>query len=288
MAKFCKYCGNPLEEGQVCTCAQAQAEAGAAQAPAAPVAPVAPAAPAQSSEFVQKAKSLFTEAKDILVSYFKAPQTAIQTAMYSPNHLGLAGVFAGANALAVLLLIWRILAQSIGTVAGIASAIGGDLKVSYPFLAMLVSAIALAVVFIGMSGLALFAAGKITKRAMEIKYAMVIASVQSIYITALVLVGIVLGFLAWQIEALCLVLAALVWVSNGLTDLSDYTSLKANTSLKSMTVVVALMVVVVIVCGFATSKLLGWTVGEVSVMGQKLSAIADNLGNISDIIGDIF
>ena len=49
MAKFCKYCGTPLEEGQVCTCAGAQAET------AAPVATAA--APAALN-------SLFTDVKN--------------------------------------------------------------------------------------------------------------------------------------------------------------------------------------------------------------------------------
>ena len=46
MAKFCKFCGTALEEGQVCSCADAQAAAAPVATPAPEAAPVATAAPA--------------------------------------------------------------------------------------------------------------------------------------------------------------------------------------------------------------------------------------------------
>lgn len=271
MAKFCKYCGAPLEEGQVCTCQESQAAAQAASAPAA-----APAAVPAQSAAAQQAKALLTQIKDILLCYIKTPRDAVQTTMNSSNHLALAGIFAGVNAIAAMLFVWGLFARVIGSVTGV---VGDALEIKYPFFAILVTGIALAVVFIGMSGVALFACGKITKRDIHIKYALVIAAAGSIFPSALLLVGTVLGFLSWKLQLLCLAVAAMVWVANGLSDLSDYTGQKVSASTKDLAIVVAAMLVVALVCFFVAGKLLGWCVGEISVMGQKIGDI-----DLSDLI----
>lgn len=283
MAKFCKYCGAPLEEGQQCTCAESQAAAAQAAAPAAVPAAAPETAPAAPNATAEQAKALLLEAKDILLTYVKAPQAAAQATMNSANHLALAGVFAGANALAALLFIWRLMGQVLGMVTGVAGSLGVDIK--YPFFPMLITAIVLTVVFTGMSGLALFVCGKITKREMDIKYAMEIAAVASVLPTALLLVGVILGFIAWQLQVICLVLAGIVWVANGLADLNDYTGLKANASIKDLGVVVLTMLVVAAVCYFATSKLSVWCVGEITVMGQKVSEFLKQ--GLSGILGGL-
>lgn len=81
---FCKFCGSQLEEGQVCSCPQAQAEAAtvktaepapAAQPTAAPAA--APAAAAQPSQFGLVMKRFW----ELVCQFFKQPSKAIRTAV---------------------------------------------------------------------------------------------------------------------------------------------------------------------------------------------------------------
>lgn len=285
MAKFCKYCGAPLEEGQTCTCPESQAAAAAVANPAEAAAPAAPVATAVAQGAAgAKAKALLLEVKNVLLAYVKSPRDAAQVAMNSENHLAIAGVLAGVNAIAALLYIWRLFAQLLGTIGGIASNLG--VKIQYPFLAMLVTAIVLTVVFIGMSGLALFVCAKIAKRKMEIKYAMEIASVASIASTVLLLLGIILGFISWQMQLLCLVLSAIIWCANGLADIHDYTALKANNSLKEMGILVLTVIVVAAICLMITGKLSVWCIGEISINGDKLAdAIQNGLG---DLMGELF
>lgn len=274
---FCEKCGKPISSGsrfcQHCGAVISVEADTPVDSPAAPAVAVAQGAAAA------KAKALLREAVNVLLAYVRSPRDAARVAGSSEHHLALAGVFAGINAVAALLYIWRLLAQVLGAFLGLASDLG--LKIRYPFLAMLVTAIVLTVVFVGISGLALFACARIAKRTMDIRNAMEIAVVASIPSTALLLLGTVLGFLSWQLQLLCLCLAGIIWCAGGLADLNDYTGLKANHSLKELATVALTVAVVAAICLFATGKLSAWCIGEISVNGAKLAdAIRDNLGGL--------
>ncbi len=314
MAKFCKFCGSPLEEGQLCGCPGAQAERAAAQPqpeqseqpvqaqpeqPAPAASPVATAAPAASAT-ADKAKSLFTEWKDIFLAYLRAPQNGVAKAADSKNGLIHAGLFAAVNALVVFFFLWRLLAATIGsfmikvggTLSGIGGMIGGSVSVSmdmsYPIFQLLLSGILCAVLFIGLSGLMLFVLGKICKKELNIQKSITIAGVSSIYPTLLLAAGLLLGFISVYFQILVLVIAAIIWAVNACADLHTYLQINATDSLKNMAIVVGLMTVVAAICGYLTIQMMGWCIGGIEVEGVKVSdAIGQmsGMGGILDILG---
>ena len=111
---FCKYCGNSVEDGQVCTCAQAQA---AAQA--------APAAQASAqTAVVDAAKSV----KPYLTDYFVNPAKAIRNIVESDNNsmaIVLTVIRALALGLAVFGLLRKLCATIMGGITAATGAIGG-------------------------------------------------------------------------------------------------------------------------------------------------------------------
>lgn len=291
MAKFCKYCGKPLEEGQVCDCAASVAAAQPAETPApAPVPDAAPApAPAQASFNTEKAaaaaKAAGEKAKSALslwvkslLTYLKTPRQGVTEALNDPKNLVLAGIYAGINALTVFFFLWALMGKALGVIARVT-------KVGYPVGILLLSGIIFAAVFIGMSALALFACAKLNKRELDIKQALVIASVSSTYPTALLLIGTILGLLSIWLALFCLVLACLVWCINACTDLYDYAGLNGTRSLKEMGIMLGAMAVVLLIFFLVARGMLGWAVSEISISGTKLGNIGELIGNIGDLFG---
>ena len=97
MAKFCKYCGSPLEDGKPCTCPEAMQAAGVAPtAPTAPTAPVAPS-PYATDATAQKSKAadaITAGAKNFLPflkMYFRQPTAALKNAIAAKDIM--VGVF---------------------------------------------------------------------------------------------------------------------------------------------------------------------------------------------------
>lgn len=312
MAKFCKYCGSPLEEGQVCGCPGAQAERAAAQPQPEQAQPaqsaeqpyqaataVQTAAPAPGAAS-QKAKNLFTEWKDIFLAYLRSPKNGVATAVNSKNGIIHAGLFAAVNALVAFFFLWRLLGATIGTIvnavgsaiSGIGGLLGGSVNlgvdVSYPVFQLLLTGILCAVLFIGLSGLMLFVCGKINKKELNIQQAMTIAGVSSIFPTLLLLVGLILGFLSIYFQILVLVIAAIIWAVNACDDLHTYVQLRGTDSVKNMAIVIGLMTVVAVISAFLAVKLMGWCAGSIKVEGMKIGdAIGQlsGLGGILDILG---
>lgn len=321
MAKFCKYCGKPLEDGQVCDCAASQAAAQPAEAPevaapaaatdaaastpapatdmTAPTAAPAPAAaptpaPAQPSFNTEKAaavakaagekaKSALTLWAKSLLTYLKTPHQGVTEALNDPKNLVLAGIYAGVNALAAFFFLWAMMGKVIEPLSIIG--LSSIAKVGLPILILLLAGIIFAVVFISMSGLALFASAKLNKRELDIKQAMVIASVSSTYPTILLLVGTLLGLLNFWLGMICLILAALVWAINACTDLYDYAGLNGTRSIKEMGIMLGMMAVVLLVCYLVTRGMLGWAISEVTINGTKLGNIGELIGDLGNLFG---
>ncbi len=298
MAKFCKYCGKPMEEGQVCDCAASQAAAQPTEAPAPAAAPdvTAPApaaaptpAPTQPSFNTEKAaavakaagekaKSALTLWAKSLLTYLKTPRQGVTEALNDPKNLVLAGIYAGVNALAAFFFLWAMMGKALSAFSAIA-------KVGIPVLILLLAGIIFAVVFIGMSGLALFACAKLNKRELDIKQAAVIASVSSTYPTILLLVGTLLALLNFWLGMICLILAALVWAINACTDLYDYAGLNGTRSIKEIGIMLGMMAVVLLVCYLVTTGMLGWSIKEITFNGTKLGDVGDLLGNLGNLLG---
>lgn len=309
MAKFCKYCGKPLEDGQVCDCAASQAAAQVSAPTAAPdpapaaapeSTPTAAPDPAPNSASSQtsfntekaaaaakaagaKAKSALTLWANSLLTYLKAPRQGVTEALNDPKNLVLAGIYAGVNALAVFIYLWALMGKTFGMISSLAGGFG--IKVGYPIGILLLSGILFAVVFIGLSGLALFACAKLNKRELSIQQALVIASVSSTYPTALLLIGTVLGLLSIWLALISVIVAALVWAINACTDLYDYAGLNGTRSLKEMGIMLIAMIVVLLICFLVTRGLLGWAISGITINGTKLGNLGELIGDLGDLFG---
>ena len=108
MAKFCKYCGNPLSETDVCDCAQATADmeerATAQVLPVTEEQPVRPptpqpvpaptSQPAPTPQPAQQpvpkdsdAAKYLTEMKDIFLQFWKSPVSLLRSAVQTENKI---------------------------------------------------------------------------------------------------------------------------------------------------------------------------------------------------------
>lgn len=201
----------------------------------------------------------------------------------NPKNLILAGIYAGINALAAFFFLWALMGKALGAIIGLAGGFG--IKIGYPVGILLLAGILCAVVFIGMSGLALFVCAKLNKRELNIAQAMVIASVSSTFPTALLLIGTLLGLISMLLAMFCLAAAGLVWAINACTDAYDYAGLNGTRSLKEMGILLVAMLVVLLVCYFITQALLGWAIGGITVNGTKLGNIGELIGNFGNILG---
>ncbi len=281
MAKFCKFCGTPLEEGQVCNCAGAQAAAQPNAAPAAPVA--APAAPAAPS----KAKGLFEELKNIALAALKAPATGSAQLAASANKLPLAGILAGINAIAIFLLLWRLLAGLIGSLTGLAGAFGAQIEVSYPIFPMLLAGIVVAAAFIVLYGVGLFLFAKLGKVQIAIMDALVIAAGYSVMPSALLLIATLLGFLSPVLGLIFMIVAIWTWMISMNQAAREYTGVIAIRSLKELALTIVIRLVIVLLVYWLSSAVISWSITELAIEGTKLSDIGSLLGSLGDL-GDLF
>ncbi len=283
MAKFCKYCGSPLEEGQVCGCPGAQAAVQAAAAPqAAPQAPTQPAAPqapvaTAAPKAPGKAAALFNDLKDVLLANLKGPAQAEEKLLASPFKYALSGMMAGLNFLVIFFLLWRVLASLVGSVVGAA---GAFIKIGYPILPMLVSALAIVVLFVGLYGGALFLKGKLAKVNIDILDALVVAGGYTLIPSALLIVAILMSFLSLVLCLVFVVAAIWVWLicMNGTA--RERTQVVAITDIKQLGLQMALRLVVGLLVAWLTWVLLKWCFTSLSINGVKLSDVGNLLGGL--------
>lgn len=289
MAKFCKFCGTQLEEGQVCSCPQAQAELAApAAAPApeaaAPVATAAPAAPAGNG-FVKKLL-------DVLKGYWKAPKAAAADVAEDKQGMAIAGVFAGVNFLAVFFFLWRIIGMVMSTFTK-----GGDvdmdelmeyLEIEQPIFPMLLAGLAIAVIGIAATALVIFIAAKINKQTVDLKKQIVIEAVHSVIPTALLIVGILLGFLAAWLQFIVLALILVLWFVNVCNDLREVAGVQIMETGKTMTIYTLVVFVVLAVTVYLMSAIGGWGIGELSIQGHTMNEAMEEAGDMLGMLGDLF
>lgn len=297
MAKFCKYCGSPLEEGQVCACQSA---------PAAPEAPVAvaqapEAAPAAVETAAPAGNALVSSLKNTVLGYWKSPKAAAAGVAADSNGMAVAGIFAGIHLLAVFFFIWTMLGQLINILAGLTESLGEmmgqtggmigeevseileELDIAWPILPMLVSALVIAVVCIAVSALVVYAAAKINKQEADLKALILTQAVHTIAPSALLLVGLVLGLITWELQVIVLVISLVLWFINICTDVQEVAGVKAMESGKTMAIQTVVVAVALGIAVFAISKLFGWCVEE------YVNAIAEAIEDAtSDALGGLF
>ena len=116
MANFCQYCGKPLQDGESCSCPQAQAEAAQQEGYQQPPQPAAP----------NPVVLAFRKLLPYLKSYVKAPMSTAQDLM-AQKDVTFAGVLLGVQADAAGLLLFGILQGLCNTI----NALSGLGKVTF-------------------------------------------------------------------------------------------------------------------------------------------------------------
>lgn len=291
MANFCKFCGTKLEEGQACSCPQAQAELAApAAAPApeaaAPVATAAPAAPAGDS-FVKKLL-------DTLKAYWKAPKETAAAVAEDAKGMTTAGIFAGVNFLAVFFFLWRIIGLVLtGIMDSAPSDIDMDevmemLEIEQPIFPMLLAGLAIAVIGIAATALVIFIAGKLNKQNIDLKKQIVIEAVHSVIPTALLVVGILLGFLAAWLQFIVLALILVLWFINVCGEIRDVAGVQAMETGKSLTINTLVVFVVLAAALWLISTIGVWGIGELSIQGHTINEALEEADNMLEVLGDMF
>ena len=291
MANFCKFCGTKLEEGQACSCPQAQAELAApAAAPApeaaAPVATAAPAAPAGDS-FVKKLL-------DTLKAYWKAPKETAAAVAEDAKGMTTAGIFAGVNFLAVFFFLWRIIGLLMD---GIKESAGGKvdmdeimemLEIELPIFPMLLAGLAIAVIGIAATALVIFIAGKLNKQNVDLKKQIVIEAVHSVIPTALMVVGILLGFLAAWLQFIVLALILVLWFINVCGEIRDVAGVQAMETGKSLAINTLVVFVVLAAALWLISTIGVWGIGELSIQGHTINEALEEADNMLEVLGGMF
>ncbi len=289
MAKFCKFCGSPLEEGQVCSCQASQ------EAPVAVATEAAPAAPASPN--------LFAKLKSAFLSYLRAPQATVTNALN--EDMKIPAILAAINALAAFLYLWKLIGGFLSSIVdaisdamgGISSALGGsasfDLEITYPIFVLLLGGILLAVIFIGLSALGLFCAGKLNKKELTIQQSATVAAYNSVIPSLLLLLGILLGFISTTAQLIVLPVAAIVWAIFSLRDTQEYAGLNPTASSKNLAIQTILMLVISGLCIYLAWEIGLWCAGEVEIEGEKIAESIEQMAeffedfDITDLMGGL-
>ena len=269
MAKFCKYCGTALEDGQVCTCEASQAAATPAPEAAPEAAAAAPAA--APSGFAQ----LMTSLKNDFLGYLRTPEATVSNAL--PGGIKNAAIFAGVNFLVLFFYFWKML-------GGIMVNMKAPNNLGYPILPLLLTALVVTGVTIGLSALALFAVAKLSKKELPISNAFIIASYHSILPTLLLLVGILLGLISLDAQVLVVPVILIIWATFAVKDAKDHAGLNPTIAGKNLAIQVIAAVVVIAVTYLVTSALLVWCFGEITTHGIALKEFYRGVENILQLI----
>ena len=267
MANFCRFCGSPLEEGQVCACQANQAAPEAAPA-AAPVATAAPAA-------APAAGGLGKKLMDTLKAYWAAPKATAAAVAEDPKGMTIAGIFAGVNVLAVFFFLWRIIGMMMTAIADMGGADVSDLEdlidIEYPIFPMLIAGLGVTVLGILIGALVVFIAAKINKQAVDFKKLIVVEAVRSVVPTALLIVGIVLGLLLADLQFAVLALILVLWFVNVCADIRDVAGVQVMETGKAMTINTLVICAVLALGVYLMVTIGGWGIGELSIEGTTLN-----------------
>ena len=267
MANFCRFCGSPLEEGQVCACQANQAAPEAAPA-AAPVATAAPAA-------APAAGGLGKKLMDTMKAYWAAPKATAAAVAEDPKGMTIAGIFAGVNVQAVFFFLWRIIGMMMTAIADMGGADVSDLEdlidIEYPIFPMLIAGLGVTVLGILIGALVVFIAAKINKQAVDFKKLIVVEAVRSVVPTALLIVGIVLGLLLADLQFAVLALILVLWFVNVCADIRDVAGVQVMETGKAMTINTLVICAVLALGVYLMVTIGGWGIGELSIEGATLN-----------------
>ena len=244
MAKFCKFCGAPLEEGQVCTCQSSQ---------------TAPVTTSNSNILV-----------DTLKTYFQAPKATATAVAQNKQGTAVAGIFAGVNFLAVFFFLWRIIGAFIEKSASLSEVDIEDLvkeaDLVYPIFPMLIAGLAITILGIAITALVVFVVGKINQQEVNVKEQILIASVHTLIPTAVLIVCTLLSLLAWWFLLVALTVNLVLWFVNIQNALDQ-----GDDSGKSALIRIGAIVLAMVIVVGLSSVLANWSIGEVEMDGDTMN-----------------
>jgi hypothetical protein len=305
MSKFCPFCGTQLEDDQVCSCPQSQANAAQPQGapPAGPgPAPQAPAAPSPVA-------AAFRNLVPFCRSYLRSPTAAVRAALDQKDLL-LPIFLLAFQAIATGLVIYALLTKvcltlkalllqlmglsslywggSSSLFSGIA---GPSISASFPLcllFGILAAAIAI-VVFVAL----IFAAAKLQKSTCTFQDAVIACGAHSPFVTTLLLLSFLLFFASIWVGLVLFVLAMLTWVILGVPTAQALTPDGEHG--KFWMLYIAVVLVAVLIGGLSGVRFFGLSAGatKVSYAGQSFrvsQAISqfDLEDVVEDILSDLF
>jgi hypothetical protein len=317
-----------LEEGQVCTCSQAQADAAQAQSTAQPQsAPQPEAAPqgggqqAPQSGYQQAPQAAaapspvgmaFKNLIPFCKSYLRSPTGAARAAIDQKDLilaiilLAIQAIAAGLAIFALLtkvcILVKSVLVQAMtlgGLWSGSSSSLfggysGPSISASFP-LCLVFGILAAAIAIVVFAAL-IFAVAKIMKSACTFRDVITACGAHSPFVTVLLLLAFLLFFASIRVGLVLFVLAMLTWVALGVPTAQAVTP--GTEQGKFWMLYIAAVLVAVLIGGWCGSKFFGMSVGatKISYAGESItvSRAIDSLGDIDfedlmeDLIYDIF
>ncbi len=273
---FCKYCGNELQDGQVCNCKQAQVNKNSSQAM-----PKVQSSASCLSE-VQATSNQFTHLLSLIKIYIKSPKEAVKKAVYE-NHIVPALILMGINIIVSILFFASIISLLISTITKIMGVLGtvagGLIKVDYPVFQLILSGVLATVLTFGLSSLALFIISKTNKKEFELKQAFITVSIHSLFPTILLLISMICGLMAWWLQLVFALAAALLWIINACSDIQVFCGGDLNDTMKSTIIITGIFFIVAAVFLVVNFELCKWniTTAANSVVSNAASGIKNIL-----------
>ena len=248
---FCKYCGTPLAEGQVCGCTQSQTNNMGnvnINKSSEPVQPQMNQVPmgqfnqpqmnqyvqpqvnqygqpqmAQPNANVETVKRSVNETRNYLTGYFKNPANAVRGVVQSNNKLVLIALSI-LRFLACGLAIWGICSKvcktaystvvdNMGFLGGMAESAGTG--ITAPFIEILLWGSLVGVVGFALFALMMFAMTKVTKSNVDFMTTVKVCLANSPLTIVLMLLSFVLSFIHLGASIACLLLSAILWMITG-------------------------------------------------------------------------
>lgn len=299
MAKFCIHCGKPLEEGEVCSCQQNNAESTTPQpestenqTPVEEVSTETPVNPtpqqaastesadnnttnnttgnatgnASSNEFVEKLKLIFTKFTD----YFKSPTGTVKE--FAAKNDSLYGILMICTNLIVLFLLMLILinaSSSALSIIPVMGFLGGFLSNSAFSIALMFTAI-FAAYYFAMAGMLVLTTKSMFKGTMTFRQSVSIVGVNAFINAVVLIVAVILMLISPTLGAIALYLGFLY------SSLMEYVSYIEMADISSDKKAYALLIslIGVILAVFIASTVMG------SIVGASMSgSIGGGFGN---------
>ncbi len=277
MAKFCRYCGAPLEEEQVCSCRSIPVTEAQEQAPAEPQAP-----------FVAAVKTVVYD----LLGYIKTPKAVTEQILSREKGIVSAAVFAVIYAIVMFLYVFRLTAQLGEGILklwsdGVASIVGGlmgevsrAVAVEYPVGIVLLAGVLIAAADIAVSASAVFLWRKFGKTAVDFKKLVMGQAVETVYLTVTLLVSLFASFISWKLQILLLIPGFVLWIVKLCDGIYTEKELCPRTSVKNMGVLVGIISASFVVMAAIVGALVGWSFGQLVVEGRTLSELVNGIGRL--------